>query len=215
MSEGDLPVVDPADVKPVGGQQRIGGILLAAGESSRFQGGNKLLATYDGEPLVWHAGLALVQAGLDPLVAVVGHEADGVESAIAGLGFETVHNPDFADGQATSVSQAVEAIAGADAVVIALGDMPAVDPRSIEALVDAYRAGEADALAAAYEGKRGNPVVFDSRYFAELRDVEGDRGGRGILLAGGDSALVETGDRGVLADVDTRADLDDVREVHG
>jgi molybdenum cofactor cytidylyltransferase len=215
MREGDLPVVDPADVKPGGEQRRVAGVLLAAGESSRFADGNKLLATYDGEPLVRHAALTLVQAGLDPLVAVVGHEADGVESAIAGLGFETVHNPDFADGQATSVSQGVAAIAGADAVVIALGDMPAVDPRSIEALVDAYRAGEADALAAAYQGTRGNPVVFDSRYFAELRDVEGDRGGRGILLAGGDSALVETGDRGVLADVDTRDDLDDVREVHG
>jgi molybdenum cofactor cytidylyltransferase len=211
MSEGDLPVVDPADVKPVGDQQRIGGILLAAGESSRFQGGNKLLATYDGEPLVWHAALTLVQAGLSSRVAVLGRDADEVEAAIAGLGFEFVRNPDYTAGQATSVRAGIDAVGAVNAAVIALGDMPAVSPRSVAALVDVYGAGAGTALAAAHDGQRGNPVLFDRQYFDALRDVEGDTGGRRILLEGEDAALVETGDRGVLQDVDTRADLEALR----
>jgi molybdenum cofactor cytidylyltransferase len=85
--------------------------------------------------------------------------------------------------------------------------MPAVEPASIEALVRVYRAGEYTAVAAAYEGRRGNPVLFDRDCFDALRAVEGDVGGRRILLEGDDSALVETGDPGVVRAVDTRADL--------
>jgi molybdenum cofactor cytidylyltransferase len=101
----------------------------------------------------------------------------------------------------------VAALSDVDAVVIALGDMPRVDPRSMRALVRVYESGRASALAAACDGKRGNPVLFDRRYFDALTDVDGDTGGREILLEGEHSALVETGDPGVLRDVDTRADL--------
>lgn len=212
-SERDgLPVFDPADLEGGGDPTRIGGVLLAAGESERFEGGNKLLATLDGEPIVWHAGLTLVQAGVSPRVAVLGRDADDVEAALSGLGFEFVHNPDFAEGQATSVRRGIEAISPVDAAVIALGDMPTVSPGSVSALVAVHRAGRASAAAAAHEGTRGNPVLFDRQYFEALGSVEGDTGGRDILLEGEDSALVETGDPGVLQDVDTRRDLERLQE---
>jgi molybdenum cofactor cytidylyltransferase len=203
---GDLPVVDPAKVEPAG-PAHVGGILLAAGESTRFADGNKLLAAYEDEPIVWHAALSLVQAGLDPRIAVTGNDAGAVADAIDGLGFETVHNPDYADGQATSVRTGIGGVGAIDAVVIALGDMPAVDPGSIEALVTVYRAGEHSALAAAYEGRRGNPVLFDRRHFAALAALEGDTGGRDVLRSSGAAALVETDDPGVTRDVDTREHL--------
>jgi len=211
MSGGELPVVDPAAVTPVG-PASVGGVLLAAGRGTRFEGGNKLLAEYDGEPVVWHAALSMVQAGLEPRLAVTGADAAAVEKAIDGLGFEVVHNPDYTAGQSTSVGAGVGAIGAVQAAVIALGDMPAVEPSSIEALVRIYRAGEYSAVAAACDGRRGNPVLFDRQYFEALRDVDGDTGGRGILLEGDDSALVETGDPGVLRDVDTQADLDALGE---
>ena len=120
-------------------------------------------------------------------------------------------NPDYAEGQATSVRSGVEALTDdgeVEAVVFALGDMPAVASESVRALVDVFRTGEWTALAAAFEGKRGNPVLFDRRHFDALTDVSGDRGGRRILREGERSALVETGDEGVRRDVDTPADLD-------
>lgn len=211
MSEGDLPLLEPGDVEPTGEASAVGGVLLAAGESSRFRDGNKLLATDEGQPLVRHAARTLVEADLAPRVAVLGCEADAVEAALAGLGFEFVHNPDYASGQATSVSRGIEAVGEVDAVVIALGDMPTVGPESVAALVDVYEAGGATALAAAHEGKRGNPVLFDRRYFEALQDVEGDTGGRQILLESAGAALVETADPGVRQDVDTRADLEALR----
>ncbi len=189
---------------------RVAGILLTAGTSSRFGETNKLLAPLDGDPLVRHAARTLVEAGLDPLVAVAGHESDRVAAALDGLGFTVVVNPDYAEGQATSVRRGVEALDGesVEAAVFALGDMPTVAPESVRALVDVFRTSEWTALAAAFEGKRGNPVLFDRRHFDALTDVSGDRGGRRVLREGGRSALVETGDEGVRRDVDTPADLD-------
>lgn len=215
-----LPVVHPpaerrgtpaaTDTAP-----RVAGVLLAAGTSARFGDANKLLATLDGEPLVRHAARTLVEAGLDPLVAVVGHQSESVAAALDGLGFAVVENPHYDVGQATSVRRGVEALVesgddSVDAVVFALGDMPAVAPASVRALVDVYRTDEWTALAAAVEGERGNPVLFDRRHFDSLLDVSGDTGGRHILRTGERSALVETGDEGVRRDVDTRADLERV-----
>jgi molybdenum cofactor cytidylyltransferase len=211
---GELPVVHPPTAGGASGSDghtlRVAGVLLAAGTSSRFGDANKLLAPLDGEPLVRHAARTLVEAGLDPLVAVVGHQHDQVAAALDGLGFTVVTNPLYDDGQATSVRRGVEALDGeaVDAVVFALGDMPAVDPESVRALVRVYRTGEWTTLAAAVEGVRGNPVLFDCRHFDALTDVSGDRGGRRILEEGADSALVETGDDGVRHDVDTPADLE-------
>jgi molybdenum cofactor cytidylyltransferase len=204
--DASLPVIDPGAVES-DRSASVAGLLLSAGESSRFEGGNKLLATLDGEPLVRHAALSLVDARLEPRIAVLGNDAPTVETALDGLDFEFVHNPDYAAGQSASVRRGVAALSDVDAVVIALGDMPRVDPASMRALVRVYESGRASALAAACDGKRGNPVLFDRRYFDALTDVDGDTGGREILLEGEHSALVETGDPGVLRDVDTRADL--------
>jgi len=212
----DLPIVDPPDsgVAPAR-ENRVAGVLLAAGTSSRFGEGNKLLATLNGESLVRHAARTLAEAAVEPLVAVVGADGDRVAAALDGLGFSVVENPNYAAGQATSVRAGVHAVRDASDVagaVFALGDMPLVASASVDALVAAYRGSEATALAAAFDGERGNPVLFDSQYFDVLADVDGDVGGRDILLSGDDSVLVETGDSGVRRDVDTRTDLDRMRE---
>ena len=212
-----LPVVDPpATVADPVREGPVAGVLLAAGTSSRFGDRNKLLADLDGMPLVRHAATTLREAQVDPLVVVVGEDADRVRRALDGLDAVVVDNPAYERGQATSVRAGVRALAdtGTDVAgaVFALGDMPFVAPASVDALVAAYRAGEGAALAAAHEGQRGNPVLFDARYFDALADIDGDVGGREILLEGEASVLIETGDPGVLADVDTDEDLRAMRD---
>lgn len=205
----DLPVVSPPDPNEVPeSQRRVAGILLAAGASARFGEANKLLARVDGDPLVAHAARPLVTAELDPLIAVVGYEADRVIAALNGLPLTFVKNDEYEDGQATSVRTGVKALpADVDAAVFALGDMPNIDFASVRALAAAYRAGSGTALAASCDGRRGNPVLFDSINFDSLTKVSGDTGGRRILLESDDAALVETGDSGVHHDVDTPDDL--------
>jgi molybdenum cofactor cytidylyltransferase len=208
---GELPVIDPATITDE--NRRPGpviGVVLAAGTSTRYGQSNKLLATVDGDPIVRRAVCTLEASAVDSVLVVCGHEADGVRGALTESGAEMIDNPDYERGQSTSVAAGLEAAAerGASAVVIALGDMPNVAVRSVNTLASAYRADAGDALAAAYEGTRGNPVCFARRHFDALADVSGDMGGRTILLADDRSALIETDDPGVLYDVDEPADLD-------
>jgi molybdenum cofactor cytidylyltransferase len=226
------------------------GVLLAAGTGSRFEttsessveGETKLLTDLDGQPLVAHAAKTLTESSLDAAVAVVGHEQTAVERALPEA-IETVPNPDYEQGQSTSVRQGIAAARerDADAVLFALGDMPCVRAETVEAILDTYRglgddsedpaserpasqrptskpsANEPSAserlgiVAPRYDGQRGNPVLFDSRYFDALTTVEGDRGGRD-LLDSESVAWVEVSDPGIHRDVDTVADLRCLRE---
>ena len=187
----------------------VGGVLLAAGMGTRFAGGNKLLVELGGGLIVRRAARTLLGASLGEVVAVLGHDAEAVESALAGLDVAIRHNEDYADGQSSSVAVGVAAARERDwdAALFALGDMPAVDSGTVETLLGAYRAGAGSVVAPAYEGTRGNPVLFDSQHFDALADVTGDRGGRDIVDAVGTLVAVE--DPGVREDIDRRSDLPD------
>jgi len=202
-----LVLVDGSELDPDGPRADAGvaGVLLAGGLGSRFENGNKLLADVGGRPVVYHAAATLAD-GVDDVTVVLGHEPERVRAALSGLDVAFVVNDDYAEGQATSVRAGVEAAPDADALVVALGDMPFVLPRSVRMLVEAYRAGEGTALAAAYKGQRGNPALFDADHYDALTGVEGDTGGRELLLSEG--VLVETGDPGVRTDIDSREDLE-------
>lgn len=220
MSGDDLRRLSPATVRDALDAERsadptVVGVLLAAGTSSRFGATNKLLADVDGEPLVRRAARTLRDARLSNLVAVLGCDATAIRDALAqekadSEEFRFVTNSDYERGLSTSVRAGVDAAAevGADAVVFLPGDMPEVDPETVDLLVDAHRAGLADAVAASYDGRRGNPVLFDEQYFPALRAVQGDVGGKPVLLDADRGAVVETDDRGVRTDIDTHDDLD-------
>lgn len=204
----DLPTVQAAGLPATDGSTRVVGVLLAAGSSERFGGRNKLLADCGGEPIVRRAVRALAGADLDGVVAVVGHEADRVAAALPDS-VDVLENEDYDTGQASSLRIGVAAARerGADAVVVALGDMPYVAPATTRALVTAHEAGVGSALAAAHRGQRGNPVLFDRRHFDVLAAVDGDVGGRDVLLGAGDAALVDVPDPGVRRDIDRPTDI--------
>jgi molybdenum cofactor cytidylyltransferase len=183
----------------------VWGVLLAAGTSSRFGDRNKLLATVDGQPMVRQVAETLLDAELAGVVAVVGYESAAVSAALDGLDVVLVENDSYEEGLSTSVRHGLNsAVAhGADAVLFALSDMPDVSSETVDALVAAYRDGAGTAIAATYEGDRGNPVLFDETHFEELLTLTGDVGGRHILETASNAAFVETGDPGVRRDIDT------------
>ena len=201
------------------GEPTVVGVLLAAGGSTRFGDANKLLAELDGEPLVRHAARTLVNTDLSKVVVVLGCDSNAIREAVCDLSddggeksvvpMSFVTNPDYGRGLSTSVRAGVAAVdAGADAVVFLPGDMPAVDPATVDLLIDAYRGGFADAIAASDDGRRGNPVLFGDRHFPALREIRGDVGGKPVLLDAHRGAVIETDDPGVVRDVDTRDDLE-------
>jgi molybdenum cofactor cytidylyltransferase len=186
--------------------RRIAAIVLAAGRSTRMGGSNKLLAEVGGKPLVRIAVEQALASNARPVIVVSGHQQEQVESALAGLNVQVVHNPDFARGLGTSLRAGVAALpADADGVVVCLADMPQVGSGLIDRLIAAFDPEKAALVVVpTMEGKRGNPVLWSRRFFPDLMAIEGDIGAR-HLIAGYAEAVTEvpvTGDAAFL-DVDT------------
>ncbi len=193
-------------------------MILAAGRSTRMGAVNKLLAEVDGVPMVRRVAETVGSAALDPIIVVLGHEADAVRAALDGMSVRFVENPDYADGMGTSVARGIEAIPDpVEGAMVVLGDMPWIDARHLDALVDAFAPEDGRGICApVVDRKRGNPVLWAARYFPQLRALDGDVGARRLLAEHEDDlceVAVEGG--GVLRDVDTPEALDQVQAKEG
>jgi molybdenum cofactor cytidylyltransferase len=203
---------------------RVGAIVLAAGQSSRFRAGGgrdptKLVAKLDGKPIVRRVVEAALGAKTRPVVVVTGYARDVVESAVADLEVSFAFNPDFASGLASSLRVGLLAIPRDVAgVLVLLGDMPLIEPRLADALIEAFLAREG-ALAAIplTEGRRGNPVLLGRGLFEAAMRLKGDEGARKLIggLNEGDLVEVEAPDMGVTFDVDTPEDLATAQHLGG
>jgi molybdenum cofactor cytidylyltransferase len=183
----------------------VAAIILAAGRSSRM-GSHKLLLPYKGRPIVNWVLAAACASQADPIIVVLGHEAELVDAALqAERRFLAIHNPLYAEGMSTSLRIGLAAMPQeADGAIILLGDQPLITLEIINAMI-AVSAKAPDAIiAASYQGRRGNPVLFPRQYFAELTTITGDEGGRSLLARYPDRVrLVEIDDALAGRDIDT------------
>jgi len=93
---------------------------------------------------------------------------------------------------------------GVDGALIALGDQPLLKKRTINALIRAFHPGEGEIVVPVYQGRRGNPVLFDRIYFEELLRLRGDAGGRSVIQRHPDKIVrVRTKSEAVVKDIDT------------
>ena len=198
---------DAAAVASAAPSREVAVIVLAAGQSRRMGRRNKLLEPVAGEPMVRHAVRAAASAaGGRPVVVVTGHERAEVEASLAGFDVAFSHNPDYGAGLSTSLARGVAALpGGVEGAIVCLADMPGVRADHLRRLCDAFDPGAGAAICVATRrGKRGNPVLFGSRFFAEMCDVEGDVGARHLIGAYADLVReVEMPDDGVLLDIDS------------
>ena len=178
--------------------------ILAAGGSTRFGTGSKLIANFRGEALVSIAVRAALEADCFDSVLVVTGAVD--LSGVLPPGIVTIPNPLWQSGQASSVRAAAHAARdlGAQSVVIGLADQPFVD-------ADAWRSlgtcsADAPILVATYEGKRGNPVRLRNDIWDDLPQ-DGDEGAR-VLFRLRPELVSEVACSGSAIDIDTQEDLD-------
>ena len=211
MGEGGLLKEDPERPHPRRGTTsappvlKFAAVLLAAGASRRMGKANKLLELVDGEPMVARVAAALVGSGVSQVVVITGHEHQQVREALAESKVRFVHNPDHARGMSTSVRAGVDAL-GEDVhgALFALGDMPWIRSAHIDALLAAFDPELAPICVPVFDRKRGNPVLWSSRFFPKIRSLTGDVGARRLLSDHADAVrLVDMDDAAVLMDVDT------------
>jgi molybdenum cofactor cytidylyltransferase len=169
---------------------------------------NKLLENVGGETMVRRVAATAIASGAEPVIVVTGHEAASVAAALRGLDVTIVANPDYAGGLSTSLRTGLRALpAGVDGALILLGDMPAVEAPVLTALMAAFTGGDALCVPVRH-GRRGNPVLWGRRYFAEMMRLTGDTGAK-PLMAPHEAQLIEvevpTGS--IFEDVDAPEDL--------
>lgn len=187
----------------------IVGLVLAAGESSRF-GGLKQNFRIDGKTLLGRAVDALGDAGCEAVFVVTGAEAEALENDWERRGVRLVHNPSWREGMggsiACGVSAVLEAVDGVAALVVAVCDQPELDAALVRRLIGRYAEGEQGAVACEYDGRPGVPAIFGKRWFDRLVELRGDEGARKLLRAP-DSAATISWPEGAI-DIDRASDVE-------
>jgi CTP:molybdopterin cytidylyltransferase MocA len=186
----------------------VSAILLAAGAGSRF-GGGKLLAELNGVALVEHVLATLGASPVDETIVVVGAGAEGLREACEPHGVRVVENPDWAQGQSTSVRAGLQALGTRTrAAVVLLADQPLVGSGAVGRLVEAFGGGARIAVAT-YNGEPRNPVLFSREVWPLLMaELSGDAGARPFLRRHPELVVrVPCDGVGDPADVDTAEDL--------
>ncbi|HEY4872312.1 MAG TPA: nucleotidyltransferase family protein [Candidatus Dormibacteraeota bacterium] len=188
------------------GPRLIAGILLSAGLSTRF-GRQKLLQPYRGELLVRKTARCFLEAGLQPVVVVVSTDP-AFGDALAGLPLIMVENARPEDGISSSIAIGLSALPETtSAALIGVADQPNLSAEAVEELVQAYSAGRI--VVPRFGDHRGNPPVFDRRFFAELIELRGDRGGQIVVNAHPEAVIEVSLAEAIGADVDRPEDWPD------
>lgn len=192
-------------------EQRIGVVVLAAGQSTRFSSGpSKLLATIDGIPLVRLAVTTAVEADVGDVAVVTGHRAREVAAALEGLRMRVVHEPAFADGMAVSLRRGVRTLFSHDAIMVGLGDQPGLRAESYRRVAAAWRSTGASIVVPRYVGSKApaHPPLFAAAVFDELLALEGDVGARAVIGLDPTRVVEVALDWAPPPDVDTLEDLE-------
>jgi molybdenum cofactor cytidylyltransferase len=158
--------------------EAIAGVVLAAGGSRRMPGGPKLARPWPGEGSVLRAAtVAALEAGLFPVVVVLGHEAERLRALIDGLDVQVRVQEAWNTGRAASLSAGIEALGGPGSIpaaAVLLGDEPGARPSTIRRVIDAWRRSGADVVRARYRDRPGHPVVLGPRALAASVELRGD-----------------------------------------
>lgn len=192
----------------------ISALILAAGTSSRL-GRPKQLLDLGGKPILQHVIDAAATAKVDETVVVLGHEAEEIGARLRlPEGCRVVLNPDYAEGQSTSLRAGLSCLGrDVDAAVILLGDQPDMTAALIDVMVRAWNETKPLAARAYFGGVPGHPVVVSRSLWKEVASQSGDRGAAGLMDSLGAGVVEVHVGKQPLQDVDTWEQYEELR--HG
>jgi len=167
--------------------EKVAGIILAAGTSSRM-GETKQLLKIGGKFLVERVVQEALHSNLGEVVVVLGYQAGSVRdilaSAMTNSKLRVVENAHYRAGMSTSIQAGLEAVEKrADHVMILLGDMPHITADVINTLLSRYLASGRTLGAVSVQGRRSHPVILGRPWYPALRDLRGDVGARALFDA--------------------------------
>jgi len=191
-------------------QTKIALILLAAGYSRRF-GQNKLLYPVNGQPM-YKYGLDTLREAAQLLevncqVQVV-TQYQQIREACSSQGIPVYINPDPDLGIASSMQIGLEHNLQMDACLFMVADQPRLTAESVKELVEGFLISEKGMGVACFQEKMGNPCIFGAKYFQQLLEISGDRGGKVLIRKYPEDVFYyQIKDPGELLDIDYSAEF--------
>ncbi len=191
---------------------RVAAIVLAAGESRRF-GSPKQLLPWRETTLLEHVVDTLLESSVQDTLVVIGHRAEQIGTLLRDRPVSLVVNEDWPEGLSSSVEAGLQALSARyEACLFVLSDQPNVTTDLINTMMERYHRTLATIVAPSYRGRRGNPVLFSRSLFPELMSLQGDTGGREVVLRHQeDVETVEVEQEDIFLDIDTEADYQRAR----
>jgi len=185
----------------------IYGLILAAGESRRM-GQPKLLLPYGEKTVIENVFAIVKESKLDRSLVVVRPEDKIIPELARGFGFEIAINPEPGRGMLSSIIVGLESIPEeAEAVVLVLGDQPAIRASAIDLLIVAYRLKEKGIILPVFQGRRGHPILFDLKYRAKIKTLKPEIGLRQLMQQHPEDILeIPMNEPGLVSDLDTPED---------
>jgi molybdenum cofactor cytidylyltransferase len=189
-------------------QRRVAAIVLAAGAGARMPGRVKQLLPWRGKTLIENALSIVAPAQATEKIVVLGAQAAQVRAAIRDAPARVVINRSWEGGHSTSIRAGLNALSPQiDAAIFVNADQPLLTTDAINAIIRRYYETDAPIVVPLYAGTRGSPVLFARAHFEELKNLQGEQGGRELLSKYRDQiAAVEFADARMAMDVDTPED---------
>ncbi len=191
-------------------------LMLAAGASSRFENGDKLLAELDGRPVLEHVAEQTLSPNPIRRIAVTPACNEERDRILGDQAWEIIRNPNSAEGQSTSLLCGLDAViadSDVDQIILLLGDMPRVPSRHISQMLKLAEQNRVTAIMSECDGVLCPPALFKRKHFERLLTLEGDRGAKSIFqsLKAGSVTLKLATEHG--RDIDVVADLQEASEM--
>lgn len=187
----------------------IAAVVLAAGASDRMLGKHKLLLPIASQPMIGTVIETTLVSGFAPTVVVTGFGEEELKPLLQAYDITVVSNPDWMKGMSGSIRVGIDALPDdIDGALIILGDMPLLQPITLEALKNRFILNQGqNIIYPTYRGQQGHPVLFPARFFPTLLELTGDQGAKALLSTFSAEVIeVAVGSREILIDCDTRED---------
>ena len=168
----------------LGKKPKIEVLIMAAGASRRL-GQPKQLVEYQGQSLIRRISNEALKAGIGHVTVVTGHNHDKIEKEIQDLNVAVYFNEEWEEGLGASIRNGLKHILKikpeTNAILLTMVDQPFVDGEHLKKLAKAYDPSRPMIIASAYSSTFGVPVLFDSQYFQQMKELKGDEGGKKIF----------------------------------
>jgi molybdenum cofactor cytidylyltransferase len=178
-------------------------MILAAGESARM-GKPKLLLPFGNETIIETIIGQVILAKVDKTLVVLGSDREKIEKKIKKFSIRTTVNPHFKKGMLSSVQWGFKALPeNTRAVLVLLGDQPAISTAIIDKIIDAYQKTRKGIVLPVYKGERGHPVLIDLKYKGEVESLSHEIGLRGLVYSHPEDIMeVKVEAPSILQDID-------------